>query len=36
MGMETSPGLPASEIAKAYVSLVDSNGTGVIRIAAKS
>lgn len=36
MNMDPYPGLPASEIALAYVNLVDSNVTGVIQIAAKS
>ena len=35
MGMDTAPGMPVSEIAQAYVNLVDSNETGTICIAAK-
>ncbi len=35
MKMDTTPGLPAKEVAKAYISLIDSNETGQIKIAAK-
>lgn len=35
MGMDTAPGMPASEIAQAYINLIDSNETGTIYIAAK-
>lgn len=35
MGMDESPGLPASEIAKTYSQMVQSDQTGLIQIAAK-
>jgi NAD(P)-dependent dehydrogenase (short-subunit alcohol dehydrogenase family) len=35
MKMDTSIGLPAAEVANAYVALVNSDKTGVVQIAAK-
>lgn len=35
MKMDTSIGLPAVEVAKAYVALMDSDQTGVVQIASK-
>ena len=34
--MDTSPGLPAAEVAKAYLDLIESDKSGVIQIAVKN
>ncbi len=36
MKMDTSPGLPAAEVAKAYLGLMESVSTGQVQIAMKS